>query len=315
MTCLLFHEKISQYKILYDEYNKLCPNTLDVIKEESQTQEQTENIINTSSPPNNDSVLNATRSDTLLSQKSNKDESIYIPKCLVVMSLYPYFGEFEKILSEIYNYSLEISYVPNQKDILAKSNTVTEQQKNSSHQNQNKESISYSQMRNCEIKIPIDKMIENLTIEVPVPPRGLYRMEYSLNNQKRKLHQSEMNKLPYVDINLKNIFQTFKPLEIIDIYRHLFLETRLLFFSKDIELLNIYVSGFLSFLYPFDYQYQIVTILPQDNFEIIESITPFIAGINETYDEEFFNKYGLALSDCIFIIDIDNKKTNLISNS
>ena len=42
-----------------------------------------------------------------------------------------------------------------------------------------------------KITIPIDKMIENLLIEVPVPPRGIYRLEYSLNNQRRKLHQNE----------------------------------------------------------------------------------------------------------------------------
>ena len=34
------------------------------------------------------------------------DENIYIPKCLMIMSLYPYFAEYEKILTEIYNYSL-----------------------------------------------------------------------------------------------------------------------------------------------------------------------------------------------------------------
>ena len=319
LTCLLFYEKISQYKVLYDELQKIAPGSVEVIKDDTPGTENNPNL----SPPNTDSVLNSTRSDTVLSQKSNKDDMIYIPKCLVVMSLYPYFGEYEKILSEIYNYSLEITYEPDRRETRKTFSEINIQQKDKSNQNKNKDKdkdkdkdyIIYKQIKNCEIKIPIDKMIENLVIEVPVPPRGLYRMGYSLNNQNRKLHQTEMNKLPYVDINLKNIFQNYKPLEIIDIYRHMFLETRLLFFSKEIELLNIYVSGFLSFLYPFDYQYQIVTILPKDNYEIIESITPFIAGINETYDDEFFDKYGLSLSDAICIIDIDNKKVNLISNS
>ena len=27
------------------------------------------------------------------------DENIYIPKCLMIMSLYPYFAEYEKILT------------------------------------------------------------------------------------------------------------------------------------------------------------------------------------------------------------------------
>jgi hypothetical protein len=164
-----------------------------------------------------------------------------------------------------------------------------------------------------KITIPVDKIIENLLIELPVPPRGIYRLEYSLNYNKRKLHQNQMNQLPYVDINLKKIFADFDVKSIISIYRHLFLETRLLFFSENIELLNIYIFSFLSFLYPFDYQYQIVTILPKENFEIMESITPFIAGINEPYTENFFDKFNLTLSDSILIIDIDNKITNLVN--
>ena len=71
-------------------------------------------------------------------------------------------------------------------------------------------------------------------------------------------------------------------------YHNLFLETRILFFSENIQLLNMYIFGLLSLLYPFQYQYQVVTILPEENFEIIESITPFIAGINMSYREDFF---------------------------
>ena len=176
----------------------------------------------------------------------------------------------------------------------------------------NDDEITFKKIYN-EITIPVDKIIENLLIELPVPPRGIYNLEYTLNNQSRKLHQNEMNQLPYVDINLKRIFVEFQIKDIINIYRHLFLETRLLFFSENIELLNIYIFSFLSFLYPFDYQYQIVTILPKENFEIMESITPFIAGINELYEKEFFNKNNLTLSDGVLVIDIDNKIVTMVN--
>jgi hypothetical protein len=91
------------------------------------------------------------------------------------------------------------------------------------------------------------------------------------------------------------------------------LETRILFFSKDLEVLNIFISGFLSLLFPFQYQYQVVTILPKENFAIIESITPFIAGINQSYQEDFFEKRDMILSDTILVVDIDEEKTEFIN--
>ena len=46
------------------------------------------------------------------------------------MSLYPYFGEFERILNEIYNYSLGISFEINDKKVEEKQlNSTTIEQK------------------------------------------------------------------------------------------------------------------------------------------------------------------------------------------
>ena len=303
LSCLIFYEKITQYKILQEEYKKISLELM------GQSNENQINGKNENLDDNN---------ETNACFKDIKDENIYIPKCLVIMSLYPYFSEFERILNEIHNYSLGITFESKENKKAGHGSVCYREPQNNSRQTYNPISITViaqttKRMVKKKITIPVDKIIENLLIELPVPPRGIYRLEYSLNYNKRKLHQNQMNQLPYVDINLKKIFADFDVKSIISIYRHLFLETRLLFFSENIELLNIYIFSFLSFLYPFDYQYQIVTILPKENFEIMESITPFIAGINEPYTENFFDKFNLTLSDSILIIDIDNKITNLVN--
>ena len=307
LSCLIFYERITQYKILYDEFIKLSPESMDQLNDNKRNDFSLTNV------PKSSSSFIPTKSSTVCSQNVKYD-NIYIPKCLVIMSLYPYFGEFERILNEIYNYSFGISLeIKEKKNDSRKMSVFTDKIKlNNNTINPIVPKKNNKFVKN-KITIPIDKMIENLLIELPVPPRGIYRLEYSLNNQSRKLHQNEMNKLPYVDINLKKIFSDFEIDDIISIYRHLFLETRLLFFSQRIELLNIYIFSFLSFLYPFDYQYQIVTILPRENFEIMESITPFIAGINESYQDDFFDKYSLTLSDSILVIDIDKKTTVMVN--
>ena len=207
-------------------------------------------------------------------------------------------------MTEIYSYSQNLVF----KQIDPKSN-INEARR---------VSVSYRRMSTFaeEFKehlpeIPLEKIIENLLIELPVPPRGVSSVTYFLNEEERTITQNKMNQLPLLDINLQKIFVEFTVKDIITIYNCIFLESRILFFSKNIEYLNNFIYGLLALLYPFQYQYQIVTILPKINFEIIESPTPFIAGINQSFYEQFFEDHNFILEDSILVVDIDNKKVDM----
>ena len=282
LTCFLFYENIAGYRLLYEQ-NKILS-----VKHEDPT---SYNFV-----PEMSSVM-----------QNIKNRNIYIPKCLLIMSLHPFFGEFEKILTEIYNYSINLVNPDDKKDDEDEKKDEKKKQKGSIKKKRKK---VYQ-----ELYMPIDKIVENICIEIPEPPRGVSCLGYTLNNEKRIIKQNLMNQLPLVNINLKRLFVDFEVKDIISMYNYLFLETRILFFSRNIEILNIYIFGLLSFLYPFQYQYQIVTILPEQNFEIMESITPFIAGINQTFEEDFFEKRGFTLSDLIVVVDIDNNRLVLINSS
>ena len=373
LTCLIFYENITQYKHLYDMNQKF----------ESKLKEF--------------KFINKKCISSNINFDNNQDieiSDIYIPKCLMLMSLYPFFSEFERILLQIYNYSTnkvhlilekertnkfdpntfikkdseiflmrqsikddikeikegkklnsrrsrsnaksEIEMAPKDnnttpikggnrpfrksikyfynkvKEKINNTNQITTLNNNNSLNRKNTLTQEENYSYNCYLLI--DKFIENLLIELPVPPRGETKIIYTLMNDARELKQNKMNQLPLIDVNLKKLFIKFNIEEIIDIYHYLFLETRILFFSEDIDILNIFIYGLLSLLYPFEYQYQIVTILPKENFEIIESITPFIAGINQRYDDKFFESRNLSLSDCILIVDIDKCEIKLINN-
>ena len=372
LSCIIFYESISQYKELYEQYLILNGKEKEIIKKEI---------------------------------KENYEE-IYIPKCLLVMSLYPFFNEFENILLKLYEYSLgkinlygnEILEEENINDNLdnnkngkiikyeedentdkiikckkfgktflkkrsksynsydkannlnvEKNDTITKAKRfarktnksikayikskltkkdsesdnmlnqffpniNNLNNDLNESDLSLEEKYSYPCFIPIDKFIENLLIELPVPPRGKTSIEYTLMNKEKKLYQNKMNEIPLISVNLKNLFVKFSIEKIIEIYRYLFLETRVLFFSQNIDILNVFIYGLLSLLYPFEYQYQIITILPKENFEILESITPFIAGINQKYCTDFFDKLNLSLSDCIIIVDLDRCELNYINN-
>ena len=282
LSCLICYENVAQYRILYD-----------ISKEEGELDKDKDKISN---------------------EASVKDPEIYIPKCILVISLYPFFGEMEKIITEIYHYTLNQVHFLEKIEITEPTQNAKKRMSKKIVANKEtpKEILSTKEV---DLNEPVEKIIENLLIELPVPPRGGYSVIYFLNGEERIIKQNEMNKLPLVDVNLKRICIDFDAKDIITIYNYLFLEYRILFFSKNIEYLNSYIHGFLSLLYPFQYQYQIVTILPKENFETLESITPFIAGINLPYDKNFFEANDFCISDCILIVDIDKNEYSIYNSS
>jgi len=201
-----------------------------------------------------------------------KIKNIFIPKCICLVSVHPFCNEMINILEAIYNH------------------------------------IS----SNTKLKKPLEKIIENLVIEVPLPPRGLYSINYELFDFTFNFKQSKMNELPYINFNLEQIFMHFDIDQTLEIFKHLLLETRMIFFSKDMKILTPIIHGFVTLIYPFKYPFNYITVIPEENFCILENVTPFIIGINQSYSENFFDKYGIDISEINFlVIDIDNKMIEL----
>ena len=129
------------------------------------------------------------------------------------------------------------------------------------------------------------------------------------NNTTIDLTEKKVNELPYVNINLPKFFDSLDFVNILDIFRYLLFETKLLFFSSKLYDLTNSIMSILSLILPFKYQFQIVSVLPKNLYHFIETISPYIFGINESYDDNFFKRNKIKLEDAtICIIDIDRNK-------
>lgn len=242
VSCLLVYEPLTKYKYLqqYSKDNKAAPRF---------------SVTNKKSPYYH--LVN-----------------YYIPKCLCLVSIYPFINTHHKILNSLYNYSAV--------------NNLT---------------------------VPIEKFISSLIIEVPLPPRGLYRVDYQLMNEKIELYNTKMNELPFTNFNLKKICFSFSFLQISEIYKHILLETKIIFFSKDVNALCHIILGFIALIYPLKYPFQIASSVPKENYNLLESISPFIFGLNEEYKENFFEDNAFDISETnILCCDIDNGKIYVKSN-
>ena len=305
LTCLLFYEKVSNYKKLkLSIEGQSYENDPDCMDDEEDDMTKTKTIdksINIKNSTTIDNTFSSTslqtnylsnntnitrdkeeffksmvitgRKHSIYSSEANSIKNVFIPKCICLVSIYPFIKFYQKLLEIIYGYILE-----------------------------NRE-------------IPIEKIITSLIIEVPVPPRGLYSIVYNLIDNEFILENNENNKIQLAEISMKKFNKMIPFKDKLEALKHILLGSKLLIFSRNLNLICECELAFLHLLFPFKYPFQVTSFLHKDNYSILESISPFIIGINEPYTPEFFEKNEITV-DCmnIFIIDLDKKRTELITD-
>ena len=200
--------------------------------------------------------------------------TIYIPKVILLSSIQPYIYEKTILLKKIYDYF-----------ILNKDNII----------------------------IPLEKIIENILLEIPEPPPGYFSIIYKDSilldtNNYLAINRSPINKIPLNFYKMQYLFY-FNVNDIIEILRCLILEIPIIFFSNDKEILTNIVESFLNLIFPLEYYYPNISILPVNNCSILEIYNNYVIGINSSYENNFFEKYNINLiNKTIKICDIENKK-------
>lgn len=210
LTCFLFYEPVSKYKKLQLNIENRKPNARDFYEEEEKD--------NKNNNANNSNVSNA-----LYNTKENENNSenirevklknFYIPKCICLVSIHPFIKLFEKILSNIYNYT-----------------------KKSENVGQN---------------VPLEKVITNLIIEVPISPRGLYSIQYILTDEAFTLTNIENNRLQLAEISFRKINKKLGLETIIEGLKHILLGSKILIFGSELNLICESILAFLYLLFPF----------------------------------------------------------------
>ena len=280
LTCLKFYESLEQYQEIQTKTLKENKNiSFDLgIDDNNENQENKNKKRNKSQK-----IKNLKKINFRINNNPNDDLSqYYIPKIICFISLKPCYGLHEKILYQLYKYS------------------------------------------NLQrIKIPIEKIVLNILCNIPIPPRGIHIYQYHMVNDSeefRKINiQSErMNKIKNLDEEIKIIFDFFNIDDFLIIFKYILFETKTIIFSSNVNNLCNLIHGLISILYPFTYPFQISSCLKEEAFEILESISPFILGINKIFEKDFFIKNKIEIKGTNYlIIDLDNKKffVNSIENS
>ena len=211
-----------------------------------------------------------------IDQNINKDllKKWYIPKCLCIVSVHPYINKYKEILTNIYDLILSNKYPT----------------------------------------LFLDHIIEKMIVETPKVPRGHKRIILNFPNKDIEISEKKMNEMPLVNVNFCRMFDILSINNVIEIFKYLLYETKLIFFSEHLPDLTNTIISFLFLLAPFKYQFQIVSVLSKELYNYSETISPFIFGINEKYTDDFFSNNKIAIEDTtICVIDIDNNNHYIIA--
>ena len=181
--------------------------------------------------------------------------------------------------------------------------------------------ISYTKLEN--VKIPIEKIIENLVFGIPCPQRTNFYITSKKSaplipkqNEDIDFNPPEFNQYYTKSYKFQTVFN-FSVDEIFEIFKSLLLELPVLFFCNKKELLTNIFESFMAMLQPFEYQNPHVAILPDVNAGIIEYSNSFAFGINQEWVDpnkkekkpSYFQKLNLKIIDkSILICDVDNHK-------
>ena len=163
---------------------------------------------------------------------------------------------------------------------------------------------SLLKLNNENNEIPIEIMIHSYVNYVPSPINNIL----VLKNSDLNIIIPKLTGYPYADFNLCNLFNIIKVKEFIKIYMLIFMEISLLFFSPDLEKLNMILFILFILNYPLTdsmYFWHIKSISKHDLVLQGDSIFTNYKGVNTSFDSNI--KLKDLDENVNFIIDLENK--------
>ena len=285
VTCLIIYESLENYYLLSKEIRKNLGEDIysDAWKIKSDKKAKYDIIKAIGNIDKNNLMHNERfKSEMIPIAKENNNNNnndifkkYYFPKILCLVSTQHIFREQEQILKQLYQYFIDDSLK----------------------------------------KIPIEKKILTILCNIPIPPKGFLEIEYNLkeNFEKIRIKREKMNKIPSIEDELALIFSKFSIHKVLKILKFILFEMKTIVFSTKINELSCFIYGLISLIFPFHYSFQVSSSIPNGAYDILESISPYILGINTKFDKSFFSNNKIDISDLrLFIIDLDDKKIRMI---
>ena len=197
----------------------------------------------------------------LTSASLTLDRQYYAPKCVLLTSHWPFFTQMEQYLTTLYSYIL---------------------------------------LTSPDLPYPIERSLQNLIYETPLPPAGQLAVECRpLPGLVLQWLRPPPNGLPMRDFSLLYLFRLLSPDNVVALFAAATAEKRILFTSSHLHRLTLSAECLLHLLFPFLWRNIYIPVLPQQLLEFTCAPMPFIMGCPAAYRPE------AELLDGVLLVDLD----------
>ena len=163
--------------------------------------------------------------------------------------------------------------------------------------------------------LPLEIIIYNIVNFIPSPINSALNLDLFSNSlDVQDFEIGQLSGYPYLDFDLTEIFNLFPLNLFLEIYILTVIEESMLFFSSNLEILNMVMFIMYVLNYPCNdctYFWHIVSV-SKNNFvgenQFVGKIMVSLLGVNMAYSEDFDTS---AFGKFHYIVDIDNKKLML----
>ena len=250
---------------------------------------------------------------------------VYLPKCLVILSIHPYLVAFREYLTQLHRLS---KMVPPTSDEITNATTTTTAETNNNDGYSSGGGIgiggigmvvtsttsntSTSSIMKKVLTLPIERYITNFCSELPAPPPGSFQVQTTVLDSIISIWSPPYNlPLPWVSLPFSHLFQCLDVENVLKVWTALALERQVLVTSTQLSLLTTVCEILLSLLFPMKWSHAYIPVLPHFLVPILSAPMPFLCGIDKLH----LNDAMEDLADECIVVDLDKNMVSLGTNT
>mmetsp|Transcript_25913 Transcript_25913/g.51978 ORF Transcript_25913/g.51978 Transcript_25913/m.51978 type:complete len:1413 (+) Transcript_25913:53-4291(+) len=230
---------------------------------------------------------------------------VQLPKCLVILSMYPYLVAFREYLTQLHRLSKMAS--PMIADA-ADGNGGDGGDNNTTNNDGIIRLTTTNNILKTAMSLPIERYITNFCSELPAPPPGSFEVQTTILDSVISIW-SPPNNMPiaWVSLPFSHLFQCLDVDNVLKVWTALALERQVLVTSTQLSLLTTCCEILLSLLFPMKWAHAYIPVLPHFLVPILSAPMPFLCGIEKRYLSDTM----ADLADECIVVDLDKNQVSL----
>mmetsp|Transcript_30968 Transcript_30968/g.62980 ORF Transcript_30968/g.62980 Transcript_30968/m.62980 type:complete len:1502 (+) Transcript_30968:105-4610(+) len=237
----------------------------------------------------------STSASTSAPTRHMRKQIVYLPKCLVILSMHPYLVAFREYLTQLHR--LSKTPPPNNHSSAAPNEIILD---------------SHSHASKTALTLPIERYITNFCSELPAPPPGSFQVQTTILDSVISIWSPPHNMpIAWVSLPFAHLFQCLDIPNILTVWAALALERQVLVTSTQLSLLATCCEILLSLLFPMKWSHAYIPVLPHFLVPILSAPMPFLCGIDKRHLADTLEDLS---AECI-VVDLDKNQLSLGVNT